>query len=513
MQTIDLRRGLLDILSERSELDVLLINPESTFAEVATSPIAMPFAALNLCSPQAAFMGDQDHEPNHGLLQVAGILKDREFRVDVVDLNGLRYLIQNGLSESISSFDYLAEIVRERRPKIVAFSAMTANLYLARRYAEHIRRLAPEIPIVLGGLATEADPSVFRSDAFDVLHIGPATTDLPRLFRRLMIEGRPEEGPILHTDYLSPSPEVAIRVSDIVNAHRRPDTPLSRAAYHLLPRELPLIPRIFSSRGCAAGCSFCSPAAALGYRVAMRTTDDVLAEILYLHENFEFDFWLMGDLTFHLANPQVQNLLRELSQQKIKPWWCQTQVKLTSRDRSEMLARAHCAQIAVGFEDFTTPEQAVQRKHSSFEKSVETCRDAKSAGLQTQSYWMFGFPDDTFDAAIRRIQHMCWFVRNELMDTTHISFLIPYPGTAYFDRAEDFGLSIDVERYAEGIGTASGYYNSMPVHSTQNLSAEQIFTLTRLAMASVSNEYHALGQRAEDHIVAEAIPNEPASRG
>lgn len=117
---------------------------------------------------------------------------------------------------------------------------------------------------------------------------------------------------------------------------------------------------------------------------------------------------------------------------------------------------------------------------------------AKTAGLLTQSYWMFGLPLDSLEASAKRIRDMCWFVENRLMDTMHISFLVPYPGTPFFDDADSYGLSVDGTRYHEFIGSGGGYYNCLPVHSTKDLTAREIFLLTRLAIASVAARFSRL---------------------
>lgn len=490
----DPRRPAAEILSADSQLDVLLINPESTFARVPQSPFALPSDALRLSSSAATFMGDQDHEPNHGILQVAGRLARAGFAVDLLDFNSLGFLIRNDALEAVDFGDLLQRAIAVRSPKVVGVSAMTPNFYLAQRYADVVRRLAPQTPQVLGGLATEANLDLFADSSFDVIHVGPITDAISDLVEALIRQGRVSGGPCTQVQFLQELRSPLTSPFDSRMNTRQMEGQI--AAYELLPREIPLIPRVFMSYGCAAGCTFCSPAAALGYRVTNRTADSVMSEIDELHRRFDFDFWLIGDLTFNLSNQQVTVLLNELlPRASVKPWWCQTQVILTSGERFERLREANCKHIAVGFEDFASPEPAVARKHGSFERSAEACRMAKDCGLLTQGYWMFGLPNDSFDAAIKRIQDVCWFVRSRLMDTAHISFLVPYPGTAYFDRASDFGISLDVERYKKAIATATGYYNSLPVHNTRHLSAEQIFVLTRLAMASVSSEFYRLDQK------------------
>jgi len=482
----DPRRPLAQILDSTDPVDVLLINPESTFAQVEPSEIAVPLNLQFLSSQGGAdLLGDQDHEPNHGILQVAGILRNHGISVDVLDLNAIAYLERQLKISPWDRHNLLEVAMRQRRPRIVGLSAMAPNLALACRYSRILRNCAPNTFQVLGGLATEATASNLPDSSFDVVFRGQAERGFVEVVDTLLENDISNANSAEFNIFLRPSwldPGIAQK-SEIRAQSARP-------AYDLLPSELPLIPRVFASRGCPAKCSFCSPAAALGYGVHVRMADETLAEIEWLHETFQFDYWLLGDLTLFLRNKQILRLLDTLrSRSTIKPWWCQTQVAMTSADAMFALHAAKCVQVALGFEDFSDPNDRIRRKHVSFQAAVDACKQAKNAGLLTQSYWMFGLPEDSMPRAISRIRDMCWFVDEQLMDTLHISFLVPYPGTPYHDKPEEYGLSIDTTRFAEFLGSDGGYYNCLPVHSTANLSSNEIFLLTRLGIASAASRF------------------------
>lgn len=312
----DPRRPLQALLACEDELDVLLVNPESTFVSAPSSEITMPDELKFLSSEEGSrLLGDQDHEPNHGLLHVAALLLSSGLSVDVLDLNSIAFLSRSGADMPRDLKDLLLEVVVRRRPRIVGFSAMIPNLAIAKEYSRALRAEDPRVIQILGGLATESS-AVEREASFDVVFRGQAEDGLLPLVESLL------DRHVGRTVHLGKSRDARVPRSQEVYA-----------AYDLLPLELPLIPRVFASKGCAARCGFCSPAAALNYGVNIRSATETLAEIVWLHETFEFDFWLLGDLTLFLKSKDIRTLIRnDLPKLALKPWWCQTQVALTSED-------------------------------------------------------------------------------------------------------------------------------------------------------------------------------------
>ncbi len=72
----DIRRNVQEIIAERSRIDVMLINMPSKWMQPQKGLFGLPNIYLNQASDNSNILfGDQDHEPNHGLLLIASYLE------------------------------------------------------------------------------------------------------------------------------------------------------------------------------------------------------------------------------------------------------------------------------------------------------------------------------------------------------------------------------------------------------------------------------------------------------
>lgn len=483
---MDPRRSLESILCAEGDLDVLLVAPEAASLAPEGSPFTRPWSGVRLADPNYDFMGDQGHEPHHGMLLVADALRQRGIRVDALDLNAIRWVQTRLGCTPLDSDQIVLEAIRRRQPRILGFSAMTANAFLAVRCAKAVKRLYPNVRTLLGGLAAEGDFVARDAGHFDAIYPGPLSHRALSGLLSLLGKQEGDSADLLIADG-GPDRNSARQESRALSSTIEFEV-AGTTHYELLPRELELIPRVFLSRGCAAGCKFCSPAASLGYRAAVRRVDDVVFEVAHVHECFDFGYWLFGDLTFPIGSGPAAKLLAGISRiDGLKPWWFQTQVRLANIDALRLAHDSGCKLVAFGFEDFGSPEAAVRTKHVSRARSIEACVAAKKAGLGTQAYWMFGFPNDSVGLALERVRDIEWFIDQGLIDCAHISFLVPYPGTELFDLRTEHGIKIVDERAYDLLLTGGGdYYNMLPVHRTVRMSENEIYLCTRLAVEAAS---------------------------
>jgi radical SAM superfamily enzyme YgiQ (UPF0313 family) len=75
-------------------------------------------------------------------------------------------------------------------------------------------------------------------------------------------------------------------------------------------------------------------------------------------------------------------------------------------------------------------------KFLTLEQAESAIAMAKETGFQTMAYYMFGFLDETYEDAIKTIDFSI------KLDTDYAVYavLIPYPGTAIYDRALERGI-------------------------------------------------------------------------
>src|SRR5262249_31992055 len=91
------------------------------------------------------------------------------------------------LELSAGFYRRMAEAILVRQPDVVGFTALGCNFICVSRVAEHLRRLAPEIPILLGGPhATVVHRAIAEQlPWFDAIVRNEAEHTLPQVLERV----------------------------------------------------------------------------------------------------------------------------------------------------------------------------------------------------------------------------------------------------------------------------------------------------------------------------------------
>jgi len=480
----DIRKYLTEILADKTERDVLLVNVPSHFYKKKSGLFDLPFLHIEKSSKNTGRLyGDQNYEPNHGLLLICSALKESQIKFKLLDLHSISYLNSQGLV-NVDIDSLLHEFVKAVRPKVIGFSCMSPNLWLAKKFAKKAKELYRNIITVIGGLSTTNVVDCFESEIFDYAILSEGEYSFVKLCDKL----------INNLSDISSIENIAYRRSEGIYknySHELRGQGDLVPAYELLPKELELIPRVFASRGCGSKCDFCSPRIFFNSQLLMRKAINIISEIKYLHENFNFRWFNIGDLTLYLNDIQVQEVCRFLSKGDFKPWWCQTQAAKLTDETIELLGESGCLQVAIGFEDFFIENKRIKAKNLGKAQSITICNKLHKYGIMVQGYWMFGMPEETFESSLLKIENMCEFVRYGYIDTIHISYLIPYMNTAY--RNECDILNITHDDYSRYMDLSCCFYNELPMHSTKNLTDKEIYLLMQLAISSCANEFYNRG--------------------
>ncbi len=479
---IDIRISIEDIINDNELTDIILVNTPSRWINIDKGLFDLPNLHLESSSNNSKrLFGDQDHEPNHGLLMIASYLRENGIKFKLIDLQTLYYLNYNK-TINIDVEDYFYKTIESCKPTIVAFSSMTPSINIAIEYSTKLKmKYGLNITTIIGGLATiELEKCL---NAFDIVIKGEGEYTCLELFKS-----------ILSKRSYSNLDGIAFKNGStfIDNKSVEPvGQPNLLPAYDLLPIELELIPRIYTSRGCINQCSFCSPSIFFGERAIIRSANDVIDDIKSIHSKYEFDWFLIGDLTLYFKNKEVQKVCKFINNKEHKKWWCQTQVSQLEEKYIELISKSNCTQVALGFEDFETEDIQIRRKNPNKKNAKYICNLLRSNGIKVQGYWIFGTPEDTFESCLRRIEDICEFIKEDLVDTIHISFLIPYPNSLNIHKDNIYSsLILSDMNYSKYLDISTGFYNQLPLHSTKYLSSKEIFLITQLATSCSANEFY-----------------------
>jgi anaerobic magnesium-protoporphyrin IX monomethyl ester cyclase len=199
------------------------------------------------------------------------------------------YCHKNGLDLNISYAEDLSTL-NSVAPDVVAFTCITENFNLCKKYAAQVKRFNPKTKTLIGGVHVSAVPDSLTDD-FDVGIIGEGEQTFYELAK----------------NNFKPSSNIA---GLYYNGAKTADRPLiepldnipypDRTIYQLGIRES----YVFTSRGCSYRCKFCS-SSRFWKRVRLHSAEYVAGELLELKKSGVKHVTIFDD-TFLLSMPRVK---------------------------------------------------------------------------------------------------------------------------------------------------------------------------------------------------------------
>lgn len=476
-----------------SEIDVLLLQPHlnKQMLREELGPVQNEFwDALNQVG---SLGGDQPTEPNIGLLYVASSLESKGYTVELIDFHLLDNLIRQ-TDNRFLTWEDIRRILMLKVPKVVGISSITCSIGRALGIAALCKELYPHSPVVLGGIhpTVMAEEIIEKNPCIDFVVQGEGEISLielmecldsgadPKLIQGLVIRDR-RTGRAIRTGR-----RTLVQDLDI----------LPFPAYHLVPQEINLVPRVLSARGCVGNCAFCSPNQFFGNRIRYRSPSKVVDEIELLRREYGCGFFVLGDLTFMARPDYGAKICQEIMLRKLEiSWWCQTRVDILTRDRAQLLKAAGCVQVALGIESASQHQLDLSGKKITPNRAIVACQAAKSAGLSVESYWIIGLPGESLETVFATIKMMEWMLMEGLIDVTHISVLVPYPGTNLYNNPHEQGIKILSDQYDEYLMNCDDLGSGVPVYETTILSRYQIYSLWELAQSTAAKCFRVTRSR------------------
>jgi len=336
----------------------------------------------------------------------------------------------------------LDTLLDQIRPDVVGLGCWTANFDAAVKVARLASRRG--ITTVFGGIFA-------TMNADWILETYPEVDYIVR-----------GEGEAVFTDLLDALrqrnealvPGVSARLDGrVAHAPARPllsgaDLPVP--AYDIAPMaeyaRLDSPPTVFTSRGCAFNCRFCTLTEVWGgYR--RRELDEVVGEIVGLVDTYGFGRIVIGDDTFTLERDWALAVCNALGRQG-----CGARLTVKSRldtcdaELLEVMAAAGVDEIGFGVEDIDPrsnellskgPRRTLRRWRALAREQVSR---AAALGYKTRPIFMLAVPSETRDTLAAKVEFL-----GELADlgvTPFMSFTTPHPGSRLAREAASLGLRV-----------------------------------------------------------------------
>lgn len=485
-------RKIKDILYSEQEVDVMLIQPHflMRLLQADQNEIVKDYwDSMNNNEP----LGDLPNEPNHGLFSLAASVKKAGYTVDLLDFHTLDRVLREHDNRMIEQKD-IEDSIKKKKAKIFGISSITVASRNALLISSIIKKYHPDAIVMLGGM----HPTLFGKELIanpnvDIIIRGEGNKTLIEL-----IESEGKINKLKEIKGIS----FKDKSGNIIDTHKKSCNhidadDLPYPDYDLICEEsLPLMPRVFSVKGCPFSCAFCSCNAFYNtsyddYNVCYRDPKKVVDEIEYLYNKYHMEFYCFGDLTF-MCNKEIgHKICNELIKRNLGnvKWWCQTTVGQLNEEDLKLMKQAGCVQVGMGVENSSQDALDTMGKPIHFDKTEEQCKLIRKAGISPITYWIIGLAEESFESANKLINKICYFIENELTDLSHIGVPVPYPGSPLFEDPKSFGLEImhtDFSRYWMN-SDELGY--SKPAVRTMHLSQDHIYSLWKYALMSASEKY------------------------
>ncbi|MHB9003016.1 MAG: B12-binding domain-containing radical SAM protein [Coriobacteriia bacterium] len=388
--------------------------------------------------------------PPLGLAYIASSLRAEGHRVSAIDLN------VSGLNHA-----RIAGIIQRERPDIVGISAMTETITNGIAVAQTVKELAPDTVVVMGGAHPTILPfEVLAEDAVDFVVVGDGERTMVELVSYLGGDG-PDLADIAGLGYKAPEAHVNER-----RALLHPDS-LLLPARELFPTEFYAEPYnvLIATGSCPYRCPFCSAAAIWEGRRNVRSLESVVQELRSLQRDYGVEYVFFSDDIFTLDKKWVYDLLEQMKTLDFPMrWGCATRADLVDPELLRAMAVGGCQGIQYGVESGS--QQILDTvKHIKKEQVLDAVNAAVAEGIEIACSFMVPFPDDTTETIAETGKFM-----RELADAHAdliLNYTCPFPGTYFWDHAEELGLTILPKTWSE-------YDAKHVVMETRNLSKAQI---------------------------------------
>jgi anaerobic magnesium-protoporphyrin IX monomethyl ester cyclase len=457
---------------QQERLDVLVLNPPSPDGDLFLRDIAR--------------VGRRTRDgiiwPQTALAQIAAVVEDAGYKVDVIDAIGLgmtweeferymwkhkpRYMVIHATAPTLTN-DMRTTFVG----KAVGTISMAIGTHVTPMSRETLESY-PTLDIVVRGepeltivdVIRTIDAKVEAEKALDMVPVGNADMTAP--WRKLPFpdasylttRGRfLGVAPQLVSQALRETLGVAFR-----NQHGEvqinPDRPfiedldtLPIPLHHKLPWQKYKVPIVggpytfvLTSRGCPAGCRYCIKHVTYQASVRHRSPEHVLKEMVMLkemgmhHIHFEADlFTVKKEFVYDLCNTIIKEGLQ-------LRWSCNSRVDFVDEEELKLMQKAGCFMIAWGLESGSETVLKRARKGTTVARIEQTIAASHRAGIKNWGYFIIGLPGET----VETIQQTIALSKKIPVDIALFHIATPYPGTPFYYEAVENGW-INMDRWED----------------------------------------------------------------
>jgi hypothetical protein len=371
-------------------------------------------------------------QPHLGLISLLAVLRAAGHSGRLYDpklaLHAGRLTLDAGL------YRKMAQEIVACTPDVVGFTSLGCNFICTLKVAQHVRTLAPGVPILLGGPhATILDRVILeRYSAFDVIVRNEAENTLPVVLEAVS-NGR-----------LACIPGITFRSAEGVRAN--PGAPLidcldalPMPSYEDYPiEELKLESlNVEAGRGCPFMCTFCSTASFFGRSYRLKSAARLRLELDELHARYGIrKFSLQHDL-FTVNREKVLEFCDAIVGKGYE-WGCSARIDCVDPKLLKAMKEAGCTGIYFGIESGSPYLQRVAEKRLDLTLFYPTLDACDALGIEPTVSFIIGYPQERLvdQEATLDMVGSC-FYRLPPPSNVQVHLMAPEPGTRLLEDFKD----------------------------------------------------------------------------
>lgn len=388
-----------------------------------------------LINAPETFLGDNCASPPLGLLYLAAMFPEDQYRVSVYD----------GV---ILGWDKTMELIKRDNPMVVGISCLTPNRMKVIKLAKLIKEFNPEIKVVLGGVhPTIMGRQMLENYPFiNFVVLGEGEVTFKELSDVLFSDSLKDlknvdgimyrdQGQIVINKWRSPVKDLdtipfprwdLINVDDYIpfGGNVRPVTvkgiDISKVRKHF----------VVFSRGCVGQCIFCSTWWIWrGYR--HRSPENMLAEIIFLYKNYGTQNLDFVDDCFTVDKEAVKKLCQLIVKSGLKiAFKCSSRTDLLDEELISKLKEAGCYEISFGVESGDPSILQALNKKNTIDNTVKTFVLMKKYGILATATMITGSIGENYKTINRSVKFLKK-IKPDYVGTA--KGLLIFPGTkAYY---------------------------------------------------------------------------------
>lgn len=369
--------------------------------------------------------------PPIGLGYIAAVLKQDGHNVRIMDA-------------AAYSLKKIERLIQDANPQIVGLTCWTVERGQTFKVAKLIKESVPRAKIIVGGQHATAFPEhMFKLAHADVVVLGEGERTISELVRCIE-EGRDisdvkgivyqKEREAIYT-----APRELIEDLDKVPFPMYDDFELNK--YGGLPERKTLTTAIVSSRGCPYNCIFCSSAVFWKKRWRPRSSENVLAEVEWLYEDYNVRSFIFFDDFFFLNKDRAIEICKGIIDRKLEvDWVAEGRVNLVDSELLKWMKEAGCYRIDYGVESGSPKILKNINKKISIEQIKNAFDLTHEFGIKPVAYLMVGNPGETVETIGETLQLMQQ-IKPHYTNTGGILWILP--NTEIYERSKKLGIIDD----------------------------------------------------------------------